>query len=101
MKKLLPVFILMFASFAAAQSELPEIGTLADVRGLTKVYVATEEGRDRKWILKEFKKYKQLEIVNRPQDAQLFMEYRTPDKAVYSGLTSTSTYTGQMNVYIS
>jgi hypothetical protein len=76
MKKLLPLIFLVFVSSAFAQSDLPDIGSLADIKGKTKLYIIAD-AESRKPIIKRIDKQKGLAIVNKPDEAEFFLEYKT------------------------
>jgi hypothetical protein len=67
--------VLVFGSFVViAQDQLPEYGNVADLNGMTKVYVATDSTDVRKFILGELKKAKSLEVVASPDQGQFILE---------------------------
>lgn len=100
MSRLLPLIILIFAATAFAQSDLPEMGSLKDISGKTKVYIACDAANE-KLILKEFKKQKSLVRVDRPDDSEFVIEFNTTNHeeaaSLYSSITSEE---GEMDVYI-
>ena len=59
MKKLLPppLFILVFSAIAFAQSDLPQIGKIDDIKGKTKFYLVAHAFNS-KYILKRLIKRK-------------------------------------------
>ena len=97
MRILLPILIFLFTFSVFSQSDLPEIGKLSDIQGRTKFYLVAS-GQSRKAILKNFEKQKVFTIVDKPDDAEFFIEYKitslTPD---FHGLALNET--GQMEVY--
>lgn len=52
-----------------------EYGDIAELKTMNRVYVATESLTARNNIVAELKKYKGLEIVSRPEDAEFFIAY--------------------------
>jgi hypothetical protein len=95
MKTLL--LILAFALPGLAQSELPEIGSLADIKGLTKFYVVADQA-DREKITKVLAKRPELKPVGKPDESEFFIEYRelSRDSFGFGGTMAR----GQMDVYV-
>lgn len=69
------ILILLFPAFVKAQDSLPTYGDISALKDLKKVYVSSENEDSRKRIIKEITKYKGIEVVNSPDDAQFFIEY--------------------------
>lgn len=100
MKYLLPLIILTFVQINLAQeSNLPDHGSIADLKGKTKAYIIAD-AENTKQILKGLKNQKVLIVVNRPEDAEMFLDYK--ETAPRSSVTSLemSSITGQLDVYI-
>ena len=100
MKLLLLVILCFSALTAAAQTDLPITGTVADVQAKTKYYLSAPTATH-KWMLKELNKNKRLIRVNSPDDAEFFIEYKTTnpikDTSTASGLLAGEE--GQLDVY--
>lgn len=88
------LLILLFAVSAYAQ--LPDRGSLADIKGLSKVYIIADPDS-----LKRIEKHtaKIFKSVNSPDDAEFFIEYKTLERERVTSL-QIPTETGQMDVYI-
>src|ERR1041384_3816542 len=75
---LLAALSLLAISVVAQDQDLPEYGDSPELKDKQKVYVTTE---DRAWndsramIVAELKRYKGLQVVNSPDDADLFLVY--------------------------
>lgn len=101
MKKLFLLLILMLSVVTFAQSDLPEIGSLEDLKGKTRYYL-NSPAKERKQILKELDTKKTgLELVSNPDDADFIVEYKVLDSKekpflISSSITST---TAQLDVY--
>jgi hypothetical protein len=67
-----PLFIPAFTQ----DNNLPEYGDIADLKNLQKVYLITDSTDARNFILKELKKYSALNVVNSPDEAEFFLEYK-------------------------
>lgn len=75
MKKLIGLLSLLFlAASVQAQDKLPEYGTIGDLKGMARVYVATDSAQQRKFVLDELKKEKSLEVVSSPDEAQFTLK---------------------------
>lgn len=98
MRKLIPLFILAFSFAAFGQTDLPDIGSLADIKGKTKVYIVTD-AQNLKQVLKGLKDQSTIVRVDRPDDADFFMEYKEiADRKQVTSL-KLDVITGQMDVY--
>src|SRR5690242_15942947 len=99
--KLSTLLILLLSSIVFAQTDLPVIGNIKDITNFKKVYLVTESTQDRKMILLALKKKKaKLEVVNNPDEAEFFLEFKTlarQDKKVLIG--SQYTENGEMTAY--
>lgn len=89
--KLVTLFLLLCVCLLtiSAQSPtnaLPEYGAIADLKGLTKMYLSTDSTQARKYILDELKKDKTLEVVSSPDDAQFILECKQTGRIVVGGL---------------
>jgi hypothetical protein len=97
MKALLLAFFAVFA--VAAQTDLPDKGSLSELSGKTKYYVIAD-GLAPKYIRGAFKKSKTLVEVNSADDAEFFVEYRTIKEAdPGSGLAAMLSTEGQMDIF--
>jgi hypothetical protein len=74
--KPLILLLLCFPVLYAQEGNLPEYGDIADLKNLQKVYLSADSTGARKLILNELKKYPNLNIVNSPDDAEFFLEYK-------------------------
>lgn len=94
---ILGFLVLLFSVSGSAQADLPEIGTLADIKGKTNVYIVAD-GESLKAILKKLKG-SPLVVVTKATEADFFLEYKTiaRDQVAGSGMTLE---TGQIDVYI-
>ena len=99
MKKFLPLplFILVFSAAAFAQSDLPQIGKLDDIKGKTKFYLVADTFHS-KLMLKEIAKQKALIRVDRAEDAEFFIEYKALSRQPF-GETVHISETGELRVY--
>ncbi len=88
--------ILVFSAIGFGQTDLPITGSIADIKDLSKIYVVADN-ESRKAILKQVKKQKIFVIVDNPDDAELFIEYKTISRRTVAMMT---TETGQMDVFI-
>jgi hypothetical protein len=88
------ILCLLLAFPALAQSDLPVIGQLSDIRGKTHYYL-TAPAQERKLLLKEMDKLKSgLILVGNPDEAEFFIEYsEKPEQSEFGR-------NGQMDVYI-
>ena len=94
--KLAFLLIALLAPPAFAQSDLPTIGTLDEIKGKTKFYVvANTDDRDK--IVKVLKKRPELVVVGEPDDAEFFIEYRETSRDEKMMMTMAR---GQMDVYV-
>lgn len=90
---------LLFTSVVFAQESLPVYGNMSDLRGMTKVYLATESTQIRKYVLDELKKNKTLEVVNSPDVAQFFLECKETGQTVIGGSLIKEIKTFEMTAY--
>jgi hypothetical protein len=91
--------ILTVAFGGSAQTYLPIVGAISDLKSFTKVYVDADSADARKLILKEFKKAKRLEVVSDPSDAQFIIQYKAgPEVPSNIGL-KIPTRTSEMRTY--
>lgn len=98
MKKLLSIFLLLFTAAAFGQSDLPDKGTLADIKGKTKIYIAADTINS-KALAKELGKHKSFTNAATAAGAEIFVEYkRIGDLKYVSGL-QIPIETGQVDVY--
>jgi hypothetical protein len=98
MKKLIPLFIIALAAAAFAQSELPDRGSLSDIKGKTKFYIVAD-AQNTKQILKALKDHSELVQVNRADDADFFIEYAEPHERKLVTSAQLSMISGQLDVY--
>jgi len=66
---------------------------------MSKVYVNADSTNARKFILEELKKYKALEVVPSPDDAQFFIECKQTGHIVVPEILGTEQPTFEMTVY--
>ena len=101
----IPVFLffvlIAFSRLALAQNDLPTIGSFDDIKGLSKTYVVADN-ESRKAILKELKKIPTITLVNTPDDAEFFLEYKTisRNEGAQIGIFKITSETGQLDVYL-
>lgn len=98
MKKLLPLFLLLFVCTLAvdAQTELPDRGTLSEIAGKRAVYLIAE-GPARPRIEKRLAKSKLFEFAQSSEAADFFLEYLTISRQPF-GYGGTSE-TGELRAY--
>lgn len=90
-------FMLILTSSATCQETLPTIGSIDDIKGLSKVYlIANAEAR--KAILKQFEKQKDFSVVDNPGAAEFFIEYKTISRQPFD--IAGTTETGQLDVFV-
>ena len=95
---ILVVTVILGLGFSGfGQTDQPIIGSLSEIRGLTKYYVEANTV-DRDKIRKELKSVSQFEPVNDPSEAQFFVAYKTISERT-GGSIPYSIATGQMDVY--
>lgn len=83
-----------------AQSDLPVIGSLEDIKGLSKVYVIADTD-SRKAIVKEIESSKGLSIVGDPADAEFFLEYKSISKDTrQTGIFRVTSEKGQLEAFV-
>jgi hypothetical protein len=78
MKLFLPICILLFTVSAFGQSDLPIIGEISQLQGMTKVYIAGATSDERKIVLTAFKKEQKkipFVVVGDPDEAEFFMNF--------------------------
>lgn len=98
MKRLIvPFLVMIFASAVSAQSDLPDVGKLADLKGMTKVYIVADAA-NLKQVLKAFKNQKNLVRVDKTDDAEFFIEYKELRQDQVTSLQMTQV-SGEMSVY--
>src|SRR5436305_1881564 len=89
--------ILVFSAIGLGQTDLPIIGSIDDIKDLSKVYLVADN-ESRKAILKQFEKQKDFVVVDKPDDAEFFIEYKTLSRQPIAIMGTTET--GQMDVFI-
>ena len=94
--KLALLIIAIVAPTAFAQSDLPTMSTIAEIRGKTKYYVIADAD-DREKIIKVLKKRPELETVGSPDDAEFFVEYRQGEA---NDIAFAHFAKGQMDVFV-
>ncbi len=98
MKTVLSISILIILCAGAyAQTDLPEVGKITDIRGKTRVYLAGD-AQIIKSLTKELAKRKDLSLANKPEEADFFVEYRTINIKYVTSLNM-PLETGQLDVY--
>jgi hypothetical protein len=99
-KLIFALVALVFGAFAiSAQEKLPEFGDIADLKGMSRVYVGTDSTQSRKFILDELKRYKALEVVASPDDAQFILECKQTGHIIVPEILGTEKPTFEMTVY--
>ncbi len=79
------ISLLLISLPVFAQDELPERGSIADIKGLTNFYVATDDDDAYKAIARTLKNYKAVEVVSTAKDAEFFLEYKVLTRDVAPG----------------
>jgi len=85
----------------AQDNNLPEYGDIADIKDLQKVYLVADSTDARNLILKELKKYPTLIVVNSPNEAEFFLEYKVLRQEESSSSLKIPITTSEMIVYTS
>jgi hypothetical protein len=99
MKALILPFVLILAIATLAQSDLPDKGTLADIKGKSKVYLAID-AENIKAVQKEIQKQKQLQVVDKAEDSEFIIEYKKTNLRYVTDFNF-PVETGQLDVYFS
>lgn len=97
MKALL--LILALAAIVSAQETLPDYGEITDLKGMSRVYVATDSTDSRKWILDELKKHPALKVEGSAEDADFILECKETGKVVTSSTLIPEVPTFEMRAY--
>ena len=100
------VFLFVVVTFLAVpmlaqDNNLPEYGDIADIKDLQKVYLVADSTDARNLILKELKKYPTLIVVNSPNEAEFFLEYKVLRQEESSSSLKIPITTSEMIVYTS
>lgn len=78
-----------------ATSESPEVGSISDIKGMTMVYVYSEDPKARQMVVDELKAYPRLQVVSSMDEAEFVMHYTfrrvTATATSGSGATSAKT----------
>jgi hypothetical protein len=90
----------LLISIFAQDNKLPEYGDIADVKNLQKVYLIADSTDARKLILNELKKYPNLTVVNSPDEAEFFVEYKVLRQETGQTSLNITVDTSEMVVYI-
>lgn len=61
----------------ALAQDYPEYGTLADIKGMRKIFVHAEDTDSRNLIIKMLTAYEGLEVVSNPREAEIVLEFIT------------------------
>lgn len=96
------IFLMLIVPvIVVAQGDLPEYGDMSDIKSLSKAYLIADSTDARKMILKELGKYKNLTIVNSPDEAEFFIEYKVlKSERVQAGVfMGANEATSEMTVY--
>lgn len=89
---LIPIF--------AQDNNLPEYGDIADVKSLQKIYLTADSTNARTLILGELKKYPGLNVVNSPDEAEYFLEYKVLRQETGQTSMNITVDTSEMVVYM-
>jgi hypothetical protein len=81
-------------------NNLPEYGDITDVKSLQKVYLIADSTNARKLILSELKKYPSLNVVNSPDEAEYFIEYKILRQETGQTSLNITVDTSEMVVYV-
>jgi hypothetical protein len=105
MKYIAPIIALLFCCLTInAQEPTVEYGSTADLKGVSKIFVDTGlEMEVRENILKEISKSKKkipdLEIVSRPEDAEVILVFGAKANSYLSGVNSSTSSSGITTSY--
>jgi hypothetical protein len=94
MKTCLLLLILTVA--ATAQTDFPDIGSIADIKGKNKVYIVMDTDH-LKMVRKEVSKT--FTIVTKPTEADFFLEYKVLRLSKSAPPVNTESETGQLDVF--
>lgn len=64
------------SSLISATQDMPVYGTIKDIKEFKRIYINVENEQSRERIIKTLNKSPEYQIVNDPQEAQMFLEYR-------------------------
>jgi hypothetical protein len=92
-------FLALFLITAFAQDILPEYGSIPDVKNLHKLYLVADSTDARKLILRELKKTPDLTVVNSPDEAEYFIEYKVLRQQTGQTSANFTIYTSEMVAY--
>jgi hypothetical protein len=90
--------LLLMTAFAQ-DNNLPEYGSISDVKNLQRLYLATDSTDARKLILRELKKTPDLEVVPSSDKAEYFIEYKVLRQKTGQTSANFTIYTSEMVVY--
>lgn len=97
MKTLLFILFLSLAHFA---QDLPDKGSIDELKGKTKAYLIADNATSEKHIMKQLVKSKTFTVVKSADDAEFFIEYRTLNKPEPGGSVSAMlSEEGQMDIF--
>lgn len=94
------LILLLFLATAAFSQDLPDKGDISEVKGKTKIYVVADDADATKHITKQIQKKKGLTVVNSADDAEIFFDYRTIERADQAaGIAGMFGEKGQLDIY--
>lgn len=88
-------FLLFLLLTVPAFAQLPDRGSINDLKGMTKVYVIADADSYKPIV----KQLKSLSVVSKPTDAEFFLEYK-PLSETTVGPTGMHLATGEMSAYV-
>jgi hypothetical protein len=97
MKILIWALILLSAGVSFAQSDLPDKGSLSDIKGKTKIYIAAD-AINAGYINSELAKHKEFANTASADTAEFIVEYHTISTDTATSL-QLPIETGQVDVY--
>lgn len=91
------IIILTAAAFSYAQTDLPDRGSIEEIKGKSQYYLVSD-AESRKLLIKPLQKQKGLTETGQAKQADFVLEYKTLNVQYVSDLRIPSE-TGQLDVY--
>jgi hypothetical protein len=98
MKIFLLALILFLTGSALAQTDLPDKGSLSDIKGKTRVYISGD-AINASYLTGELAKHKEFTNVSKADDADFVVEYHTINVEYVSSL-QLPVETGQLDAFL-
>ena len=98
--RILTLAVLLTAVPTVAQENLPKIGATGGVANLHKLYLNADSTDSRKLILKELKKYPDLTVIDSPDNAEYFIDYKLLRQQTGQTSLNVTIYTSEMTAYL-